>query len=37
LLAGDEGPMSGLDVQVGNGLADEARPARDDDVHALEE
>ena len=34
-VARDEDVMTGLDVQVGNGLAHEACPARDDDVHAI--
>jgi hypothetical protein len=34
-VARDEDGVTGLDVQVGNGLADEARPARDDDVHVI--
>jgi len=34
-VARDEDVMTGLDVQVGDGLADEAGAARDDDVHVI--
>jgi hypothetical protein len=34
-VARDDDLMTGLQVEFGNGLADEARSARDDDVHII--
>ncbi len=34
-MPSDEARLPGLQVELGNGLADEARPARDDDIHII--